>query len=128
MTSRRKAPSQARLERLLALTPDQAATVRGLIQGLVEPESIAATEQWVRRCLHRPHEGELVMHAINEVIGMHGVEGVGPVSRKRDAAADYAPAYDYCNTGDPYALTILRNNERGSFFIGCWATYAEEGP
>lgn len=92
----------------LNLDDEQTATVLGLINGTLEPESIEATERWIRQCYHRPSNASLVMHAIDATIETHGVEALGE-------SPDFCspPPFEYCNAGDTYVATIIRDNETG---------------
>jgi hypothetical protein len=116
----KRAPSVKALVKDLHITEDEAAIVRGLIKGTVDPETVEATARWIRQCFHRPSDSELIMHAIDATIGTHGVEAVGEAIDRR-----FTPAYSYCNAGDSYVGTIIRNNALGSYYIGDWATIAE---
>jgi len=118
-----RAPSIRTLTRDLGISEAEAQTVRGLIKGTVDPETVEATDRWIRQCYYRPSDAELVMHAVDATIGTHGVESLGPTIDRR-----FTPAFSYCNAGDTYASTVIRNNRIGSYFVGCWGTVAEHLP
>ena len=120
-----RAPSVKALTTQLHITEDEANTVRGLIKGTVDPETVEATEGWVRQCHHRPPDSDLILHAIDATLNTHGVEYIGGGPQD---TWDWRPDYEYCNTGDSYAATIIRNNETGAYFIGDWGTIAERMP
>ena len=121
-----RAPSVARLMRDLPISEDQARTIRGLIKGTIDPESIEGTADWVRQCHHRPSDDELLMDAIDETLETFGVEAIW-----NDARSCTRPEYVYCNTGDSYAATIMQKRGTwgwGAPFIGSWGDIVERNP
>lgn len=117
-------PSIKTIETGLDIDREAARTIRGLIDGSINPETIPATAQWVRECFNRPDDDELIMHAIDAVLENFGVEGLGA-----DLGRFYrfAPQYCYSNTGDSYAPTVILNNETGRYSVGSWADLVESG-
>jgi hypothetical protein len=80
-----------------------------------------STASWARACYNQPCEQDLILHALNEVIGGYGVE----VIEKSDShgcgrRCDYV---DYINTGDTYSATVLHDD--GKFWIGTFGDYVE---
>jgi hypothetical protein len=63
------------------------------------------------------------LHAIDEVMGTYGVEGLGP-----GRSGDYAPPYEYLNAGDTYATTLIYHRNTDNLFIGDWGSIAEKHP
>lgn len=61
----------------------------------------------------------MMLHAIDEILGTFGVEPLGPVDM-RDG-----PPFEYCNTGDSYAATIIYSRESDTLRIGSWGDIAE---
>lgn len=61
------------------------------------------------------------LHAIDEVMGTYGVEGLGP-----GRSGDYAPPYEYLNAGDTYATTLIYHRSADNLFIGDWGSIAEK--
>ena len=116
-----RAPSIKTLTRDLRITREEAKTVRGLIKGDIDPEDIEATDRWIRQCYNRPWESSLIMHAIDATIGTCGVECIGDEDKEAHESADF----DYCNAGDTYAATIIRDNNTGRYFVGCWGDCVE---
>ena len=93
-------------------------TVRGLMDGTIDPESFASVERWVSECYRRPSRVELALCAIDEVIAGFGVEGIPD--------EDYSkPGVSYENRGDSYTPTIIHNGQR--WMIGDIA-YVIAGP
>ncbi len=64
-------------------------------------------------------DGLTRMQRIDRILGTHGVEYQSAGSNKR------SPAFCYLNSGDTYAVTILKIN--GRFKIGTWGDIVERG-
>ncbi len=99
--------------------PDKADTVLGLIRGTIEPETFESVHLWVTQCFHPPSRGEKVMLALNEVLDCYGVEYVPQGRNSR------SPAFEYLNTGDTYALTLVRF--AGTYRVSSWGDIVERG-
>ena len=85
------------------------------------------TARYLRSLHSSPYDSKLwrttmVLHAINEIVGGHGVEGLGP-----PRSGDYAPPYEYINFGDPYVTTLIynRTGRADTLSIGDWGSIAE---
>jgi len=77
-------------------------TVRGLMEGSIDPESFASVQRWVSECYNLPNRVELALCAINEVVNGFGVEGIPD--------EDYSkPGVSYVNRGDTYTPTVIYN-------------------
>jgi len=96
--------------------------VRELMTGKTDPEDYQSVKTWLSQCYNRPSKKELIMEALNEVIGGYGVE----VLRGR-----YVDSYHgdiqaaYINTGDTYSATILLDHETGDFHVTTWGDWFE---
>jgi hypothetical protein len=91
---------------------------------------LPATARYLRSLHSSPYNSKLwrttmVLHAINEIVGGHGVEGLGP-----PRSGDYAPPYEYINFGDPYVTTLIynRTGRADTLSIGDWGSIAERHP
>ena len=58
------------------------------------------------------------MYEINGILGLYGVEYIQGRNSKSHAIL-------YCNTGDPFDITMLYAN--GHYRIGCWGDIVERG-
>lgn len=78
------------------------------------------TQAWVRACHRRPSDEDIALHAADELLGNHGVEGWADPTNFRHGVS-------YSNTGDTYATTIcLINDGRGKrWYLGSWGDLAE---
>lgn len=139
-----RSPSLARLIEAFKITPAQALLIKRLasatdsfpianeadrartLQAIVEA-NCPATAAYVAQC----HGGyythmwrvTVALHAINAVLGMHGVESLGPGN-----AFDRPPPYEYVNSGDAYGVTLIYTRKTDTLSIGCWADIAERHP
>lgn len=83
--------------------------IRELMAGSVDPRTVSARcDSWVLSCYSIPSRDEQIMTACDELLGTCGVEGF--------CSEDGTRGVSYCNTGDPYALTLRLKN--GRFTIG----------
>lgn len=118
------APTVKRLVRDLDIDVEQATAVRGLIKGDIDPETITSVADWLAQCYNRPSDDELILCAIDSVLGTFGTEAIWDDD-------EMTPAYAYCNTGDGYNLTIMWKREEwgtGRFIVAAWADIAERNP
>jgi hypothetical protein len=76
-------------------------------------EILVRTDTWIRQCYHAPSRHEIIMDALDDLIGGYGVEGLND-------------AVEYVNMGDPYVNTVLY--VAGSYRIGNWGDIAEKMP
>jgi hypothetical protein len=63
----------------------------------------------------------MALGRIDELIGGHGVE----VLRSRQDTLREFHGLEYVNMGDAYALTVLFDYARGTFYVGCWGDWVE---
>lgn len=109
----------ARKIRKLAKLTDDAEGLREYIAAHCE-----ATHAYARQCYSDPFDSymwrvTMALHAIDKVLGTHGVEALGSSDTRN------GPPYEYCNTGDAYAATLIYNRDRDTLFVGCWGDIAE---
>jgi hypothetical protein len=131
-----RAPSVKTLTGNFRLSADEAKLIRKLAAAADDGEKlksavdahVPATESYVRSMHSDPYRSRLwrttvALHAMNEVMGTHGVEGLGP-----PRGGDYAPPYEYLNTGDTYAATLVYDRNGDRLFISSWGDIAERHP
>lgn len=82
---------------------DRSQEARDLLKEDRNPEDYKSVKQWIKQCHHKPRKTELLMEALNEVAGTCGVE---PIWLEDDITW---PTFDYLNTGDSYATTLIFN-------------------
>lgn len=91
-----------------------------VLRGKLDPCTVPETQGWVDACYNRPSDHELVLHACDVLLGTHGVESLGPGDLR------YDPPFEYLNTGDSYALTIVYDTQDRRFFLSSWGDIAEK--
>ena len=107
-----------------ATDPEAAEKAAAILNGTLDPETVEATEDWVRQCFHRPRESELKMHALNALFDCHGVEAI-------HNERSYVDSYHgdiiatYLNTGDTYATTVLLESSTGRFVVTSYGDWVE---
>jgi hypothetical protein len=129
-------PSSQQLQSRLNLTPEQAKLVRAIGHAADDEEIlsslVAAHAGQVHGELMRspgnPYHSHLwrvtiALRAMDEILGTHGVEALGPGS-----GPGYAPPYEYLNTGDSYGTTLIYRRKTDTITIGDWGSIAERHP
>lgn len=111
---------QARLMRKLAHNVDD----REVLSKLID-EFCPNTSRSARACHSDPYNSgmwrrTMLLRALDEILGTHGVEALG-----KGNTPPYAPPYEYLNTGDPYAVTLIYTKKSDTISIGCWGDIAE---
>jgi hypothetical protein len=131
-----RAPSVKTLTADFRLSPDEAKLIRKIAAAADDGEElkkvvdarVPATSSYVRSLYSDPYRSRLwrttvALHAMNEVMGTHGVESLGP-----PRSGDYAPPYEYLNTGDSYGATLVYDRNGDRLFISSWGDIAEKHP
>jgi hypothetical protein len=64
----------------------------------------------------------------NKILGTHGIEAVAPegCSYYSDEGIQHCPPFSYCNNGDSYTPTLVRDHEAGKWLVTSWANCLEE--
>ena len=83
-------------------TNEQAEIVVGLLQGEVDPTTVADVEDWARQCYTTPSHDELLAQALNSILNMHGV------FEMNSPACGGDPDLTYLEAGDTYNLTLVK--------------------
>jgi hypothetical protein len=131
-----KTPSSASLQKWLKLSAEQAALIRSIGKAANDSEKLRSiinanvpeTENYVRQMHSDPYRSQMwrvtvALHAMNEIAGTHGVEALGP-----NDGGNYAAPYEYLNTGDSYAATLIYNRKSDTLSIGSWGDIVEKHP
>ena len=85
------------------------------------PAAIALESQ----CYNPPGMTYKRMTALNAVAGTYGVEAVWHAGESANDCTS-SPAFEYLNTGDTYALTIIRWAD-GRYRVASWGDIVERG-
>lgn len=114
-----RAPSVAKLSTSLGISKGTAFLIRSLLQGDEDthnPHLFPATHKWLNSCTRHPQWEERVMHAINEIMGGHGTQGLYKGDKDK-------PIATYISLGDLEANTIILDNLTGRTIITSLADY-----
>ena len=110
------------------MTVDEVRLIRQLCAAADDEERLEAlvrarcpeTWSYVESCASWPLDSRtVVLHAVDVILGTDGVEHLGEVDM-RDG-----PPVEYCNAGDPYAVTLVYYRDADALRVGCWADAAE---
>ena len=117
------------------LQPEAAHIIRRLARQVDDPAQLQAhverahpeTARYVRQMHASPYDSAMwrrtvVLHAINHLLNTYGVEPLGPVSMRE------GPPYEYCNTGDTYAITLVYQRKHDRLILASWGDIAERDP
>lgn len=128
-----RAPSEKKLlEAFRDLDRKQAKLIRAFAKAEDDPEEleelvekVPETERYVRSLYSSPYRSGIwrvtvALHAINEIVGGYGVEGLGP-----GRSGDFALPYEYINMGDTYITTLIYDRDKDRLFIGDWGSIVE---
>ena len=108
----------------LNLDETTAKTVLGLIDENINPFDFQSVRDWVAQCYNTPSTCELIMCALNEVLGGFGVEAITDERFPFDSYWGNIGA-TYVNMGDSYIPTILRDRQ-DNFIVCSWGDWYEE--
>lgn len=113
----------------LNVSPETAALISDVLSGRVDPCDVSPkTKWWKDRCYGRVSKVELQITACDELLETHGVEclnGPGEVGGYYDGT-DLCPRYSYCNMGDPYIPTVVRDHREQEWLIAAWGDLVED--
>lgn len=131
-----RAPSVKSLMETFRIDRKDANRIRIVAKAVDDPDALRAaiddhfphTRAWVFSLHSSPYTSKIwrvttALNAMNEVLGTHGVEGLGPAR-----AGDYAPPYEYLNMGDTYTTTLIYHRRTDTLSIGNWGAIAEAHP
>lgn len=102
--------------------------IRKLFEGKLNPREVSEKcDKWVSQCHNEPSEHEQILCAVDDLLGNHGVESleIGD-EHYSDSGVRMCPKYSYSNTGDSYALTVIRDHENERWLIASWGDLAEK--
>jgi len=118
------------------LDEEGAKTIRRIARAAADGETLRKvidsscpdTAAYVRQMYSDPYGSRIwrttvALHAIDRVLGTHGVEPLGP-----GRSGDFAPPYEYCNAGDTYSVTLIYSRDTDALSIGTWGDIAESHP
>ena len=87
------------------------------------PDKLKKTLTWVGSCHNLPGSDELVMQALDELLGMCGVEPIRTEEWIDPYYGDIRAVY--LNTGDTYAGTIVLDHKKCRYMLTTYGDYVE---
>jgi cation diffusion facilitator CzcD-associated flavoprotein CzcO len=119
-------PTATTLEKLTGGDRALALKVRRVLDGrLMASNASEAAARWAASRHHhvRATSHELILEACNDLLDGCGVEAIRPNCDPQhyDEGIRMCPAYSYVNTGDSYALTLVRDHEDSCWRVMSWA-------
>lgn len=85
------------------------------------------TAKYVQQMHSSPYRSHMwrvtvALHAMDQILGTHGVEGLGPADAFSQGGA---PPYEYLNAGDAYATTLVYTRKTDTLRVGCYGDVVE---
>lgn len=127
-------PSAKALIEAFKISADDAKKIRILCKLVDERDALSDfianecpdTQKYVSSMYNSPYNSGMwrrtvVLHAIDRLVGGHGIEPLGPVAMS-------GPPYEYVNMGDTYATTLIYKKSNDRLSIGNWGDIAERHP
>lgn len=112
------------LDNFKDLNKKTALTIVKLCNGTIAPDSFEGAQKRLKECYNAPSNTDLILNAVNDLIGGFGVEGT-PYT---DGAIYDEDFISYINFGDTYATTILYDPGQNKFIIDSWGNVYEDSP
>lgn len=113
-------PPAAAIAAAFNVSIETAHLARRIIRGEAGPlASSPATAAWERACYNSPRQTDRILHALNSILGCHGVEAFCTENDPYHAIAEYL------NTGDTYSPTLLFRHDTGTFRLTSWGDFYE---
>lgn len=100
------------------VSEDTAEMIVKLLNGSVEPEEVSKKcARFVSAAFFEPRKMEKIMVAVDELLGMCGEEVIEDGNEYSDFGVHMCPRFSYCNTGDSYATTFVRDHKNREYRI-----------
>lgn len=111
----------------VSLSSEHGAAIWDLIRGKADPEQYESVQRWRAQCYNwPPSRPEMVMCAIDELLGTHGVEAIRSETLWDRYHGDVT--HTYCNTGDMYATTVVFDCRTEEYMVTDIGTLLEDSP
>ncbi len=115
-------PPAAKIAAAMNCDMETAKIARALMRGEIlirDNPAFPKTNEWAASCYNYPRRIDLILSALNELLGTFGVEAFNSRESRMLAIAEYL------NTGDTYTPTIIFRHDSGSFRISSWGDFFE---
>lgn len=97
---------------------DQYTKIVALLNHSKDPKDYSLVAKWSEDCFNEISDWESILAAIDQELKTQGVECI----YDNDTAM---PLVSYCNTDDPYGITVMYDHKNQKFFVGSWASAME---
>lgn len=115
-------PSVKTLDRAF---PGKGKALRRLLESPAAVREHPAAVALAQQCYNPPDLAQLRLEVLNDTIGTCGVEAVWYAGESAGDCTS-SPAFEYLNTGDMYALTIIRW-AGGRYQVASWGDIVARG-
>ena len=99
--------------------PGRGATMRRLLESAQAVREHSAAQELERKCYHAPGLAYMRLTALDAEAGTFGIECI-----YRAGTSPNEPAFEYLNTGDSYATTLIRWSN-GRYQVASWGDIVE---
>jgi len=97
---------------------DTAKKIRLLFEGKLNPSEVSNNcAKWVGSCYNEPMKYEQILCAVDDLLGNHGMEFL---------RCHNGHNYTYSNTGDTYAVTVIRDHYSLRWLVTSWGDLVEK--
>jgi hypothetical protein len=97
---------------------DQYTNIIALLNHSKDPKDYSLVAKWSEDCFNEINDWETILAAIDQELKTKGVECI----YDNDTSM---PLVSYCNTDDPYGITVMYDHTNKKFFVGSWASAME---
>jgi hypothetical protein len=105
--------------------PGKGKILRRLLESAAAVREHPAAVELARQCYNPPGLAYMRLTALNVEAGTYGAEAVWRVGEEPGDCTS-SPAFEYLNTGDTYALTLIRW-AGGRYQVASWGDIVERG-
>ena len=115
-------PSVHTITKRLGVSKEKAKEIRGLMEGTENPNAYESVKKLMQYCYYKPLRVEMVMEAINEILGGYGVEQITD-SQWDNYWCDGGLLY--VNLGGTYTETICYDTRKNKWIVSSWGNIIE---
>ena len=105
-------PSVHTITKRLGVSKEKAKEIRGLMEGTENPNAYESVKKLMQYCYYKPLRVEMVMEAINEILGGYWVDWCDG-------------GLLYVNLGDTYTETICYDTRKNKWIVSSWGNIIE---
>ena len=102
----------------LNISKEKAKEIKALCNYEINPNRYEYVQNWIRQCYNIPSRDEMILLAIDEIIGGYGTEAI----QKENEHVDnyhFDIIFTYVNMGDTYIASVFYDTKNNKYFISC---------